>query len=170
MQCHIAHRQFTDYSALALVSTRAGTSTYAYATVARFKKGRGEGQTYYLLRAGRLQAEFASAIRVFWNRPRSGADLDNMVVSVNECDGRLPALHHGFWNLAVGHNDDQIAEVHEVRSGTVELDDTGASRTGDRVGGQAIAIVHVRNVDSLPGRNVRRVQQVLIDGDRTDVV
>ena len=93
-----------------------------------------------------------------------------MVVSVNECDGGLPAFHHGFWNLAVGHDDDQIAEVHEVRSGAVELDDTGASRTGDRVGGQAIAIVHIRNVDSLPGRNVRRVQQVLIDGDRTDVV
>src|SRR5690606_5779460 len=54
--------------------------------------------------------------------------------------------------------------------GTVQLEDTGAARAGDHVGGEPRPVIHVDNLDFLIGKEVGRVEQVLVHRQRTLIV
>ena len=73
-------------------------------------------------------------------------------------------------HLAVAHDDDLVADVYEVGGGTVQADDTAAGLAGDGVGLEAVAVVDVRDLDLLVLADAGGVQEVLVDGDGTDVV
>ena len=60
--------------------------------------------------------------------------------------------------------------MHEAGGGAVDADDARAALAGDRVRLQAGAVVDVDDVDELAGQQVGGVEQVLVDGDRADVV
>ena len=70
----------------------------------------------------------------------------------------------------VGHDDDRIAYVHQMRRGAVDADAARVAFAGNDVGLQARAVVVVHYLYALPGVNIRRFHKRLIDGDGTDVV
>ena len=90
---------------------------------------------------------------------------DDPVGLVDEDNGGLDLAHEGLGYLGVGHDDDEVADVYLVGGRTVELDGARATPSGNRVGGQAFAVVDVDDVNLLAGHNVRGVQQILVHGD-----
>ena len=63
-----------------------------------------------------------------------------------------------------------VAGGHEVRGGTVEADHAAARLAGDDVGLQARAALDVCHLDLLILEDACGVHEVLVDGDRPNVV
>ncbi|CAK7286794.1 hypothetical protein SGPA1_41054 [Streptomyces misionensis JCM 4497] len=80
----------------------------------------------------------------------------------------LPRL--GIGDLRIADDDHQIAGVHEMRGRPVDPDDTRAALTLDDVGLQPGAIGDVDDVHQLAGQQIRRVEQLRVDGHRSHVV
>jgi hypothetical protein len=82
----------------------------------------------------------------------------------------LNSLASSVVHLAVADQDDDVARVHEAGGGAVDADHAGAALAGDRVGLEAGAVGDVDDVHQLAGQQVGRVEEVLVDGHRADVV
>lgn len=93
-----------------------------------------------------------------------------LVVLVNEDDARVIILQLVLAEDAVADDDDQITRADQARSRAVDADDSGATVTSDGIGGQAIAIVDVNNVDLFAFKNVGGFHQIGVDGARANVV
>ncbi len=92
------------------------------------------------------------------------------VVGVDEDDVRLELLGLGGVHLAVADQDHDVAGVDQAGGGTVDADHAAAALAGDRVGLDPRAVGDVDDVDELAGQQVGGVEEVLVDGDRADVV
>jgi len=76
----------------------------------------------------------------------------------------------GVGHLGVGDEDDDVAGADQVGGGTVDANLARAALAGDDVGGQAVAVGAVADVDALAGQEVGGLEQVDVHGDGADVV
>jgi hypothetical protein len=74
----------------------------------------------------------------------------------------LPRLR--VFHLGIGGDDDRVAGVNQVRAGPVHADHAAAARPGQRVRHQPRAVRHVPHVNLFVRQNVRRVEQIRVDG------
>src|SRR5690606_13482039 len=101
---------------------------------------------------------------------RIGVQRNDPVVTVHMYHSGLVGARRLVVELGVGDQDDQIARVDEVRRRTVDADHASAARPRDDVCLESSAVGDVDNGDLFAGQQVGGVEEVLIDGDRTDIV
>ena len=83
---------------------------------------------------------------------------------------RLELLGLGGVHLAVADQDHDVAGVHQAGRGAVDAEHAAAALARDRVGLEPRAVGDVDDVHELAGQQVGGVEEVLVDGDRADVV
>lgn len=101
---------------------------------------------------------------------RIATDFELPIVLVDEDDARVIILQFLVAVLRVGDDDHQVAGVYQARGRPVYSDDAGAAFAGDRVGGQAVAVVDIDDVDLLTLEDICGFHQVRVDGARADIV
>ena len=101
---------------------------------------------------------------------RVEAGGEDPVVGVHEDHVRLELPGLGGVHLAVADEDHDVAGVHQPGRGAVDAEHAAAPLAGDRVGLEPRAVGDVDDVHELAGQQVGRVEQVLVDGHRADVV
>ena len=75
-----------------------------------------------------------------------------------------------FFHFGVRADDHAITDTRLVGGGAVDRDDAGAGFGANGVGGEALAVVYVPDVDLFVFLDVCRFEQVFIDGAGTLVV
>lgn len=73
---------------------------------------------------------------------------------------RLFGFHEG-----IGHDNDRVAYVHQMRRGAVDADAAAVPFAGNDVGLQPCAVVVVHYLYALAGKDICRFHKRLIDGD-----
>ena len=154
------------------------TTTSAVGRPAGLGRGQAAGEPAY----GRVHSRQASARAasdgdVAPDQPgaveglgRVEAGGQDLVVGVDEDHVRLELPGLGGLHLAVADQDHDVAGVHQPGRGAVDAEHAAAALAGDRVGLQPGAVGDVDDVHELAGQQVGGVEQVLVDGDRADVV
>ena len=80
------------------------------------------------------------------------------------------SLRLTFGIVGKARDDDQVPGFDVVRGGTVDLDHTGASGSGDDVGFEAGAAVDIPDVDVFVDGEIGGFDKVLVDRDAALVV
>lgn len=93
-----------------------------------------------------------------------------LILLVDEDDARAIILQLLCAVLRVRDDDHQVAGVYQARGRPVDSDDARSAFAGDRISGQAIAVVDVNDVDLLALENVRGLHQSRVDGARADIM
>ncbi len=82
----------------------------------------------------------------------------------------LCALASSMRHLRVGADDDLVADAGLAGRGAVEADDARAGLALDDVGGEALAVVDVVDLDVLVDEQTRLADQVSVDRERALIV
>src|SRR5213593_4737316 len=90
-------------------------------------------------------------------------DLFDAVALVEQHHFRLVLARRGLAHRRIGADDQQVTDMRLARRGTVERDRARAAWRLDDVGGEALAVLHVVEVDLLVLAHVGGVQQVFVD-------
>ena len=93
-----------------------------------------------------------------------------LVVLIHEDDAGVIILQVFWGELGITDDDHQVARADQARGGAIDADDTGSPLTGDHVGGQAIAVVDIHDVDLLPLEQIRGLHEVCINGAGAHIV
>ena len=101
---------------------------------------------------------------------RVAALLDDAVVAVDEHHAGFVGGELVRAELAVRDEDHRVADAHEVRGSAVDADAPLAARPFDDVGGEAVAVVDIDDVDLLPLEQVGGFHEVGRDRAGADVV
>jgi hypothetical protein len=93
------------------------------------------------------------------------ADLDDLVVLVDEDDLGLELVGLLGSQLRVGDDDDEVTGADESSRRPVDAEHPGAPLTLDRIGREAVAVVDVDDVDLLARAEAGGVHEVTVDGE-----
>ena len=98
------------------------------------------------------------------------AQLDLLVLFVDEDQLRLVLGHVFLVNLGKSRNDEQIAHAGATCCGAVDGNHAAATLALDSVGHKAFAVVDIPDMDLFVFGNIGSVQQVFINGAGAFVV
>lgn len=101
---------------------------------------------------------------------RVGAGFHLLILLVDEDDARAIIVQLLCAVLRISDDDHQVTRVYQARGRPVDSDDARPAFAGDRISGQAIAVVDVNDVDLLALENVRGLHQRGVDGARADIM
>ena len=99
-----------------------------------------------------------------------GAGFQLLVVLVDENYPRAVISQFFVAVLRIRDDDHQVTWVDEPRGRTIDSNDARPAFAGDRIRGQAIAVVDVNDVDLLALENVRGLHQSRVDGAGADIM
>src|SRR5471032_2952961 len=93
------------------------------------------------------------------------------VLFIDENEIRLPArLQFRLIDQRKRRNDHQVAQLRAARRRSIQRNHPAAALALDGVSRQALAVIHVPDVDLLVFKQIRGFQQVLVDGARAFVM
>lgn len=95
---------------------------------------------------------------------------DEAVVGSGEDDAGLEVLGLLKVHVGIGHDDDDVADLHLAGSSSVEADAATRARAFNNIGVETLAIHIVDDIDTLSGDESGSIHQVLVDGDAAHVV
>lgn len=98
-----------------------------------------------------------------------GADALDAVFVVHIDQRRLEISQFYLVVLAVGGDDEDVADGRFARGGTVDGDHAATALTADGVGGEAFAVVDIVDLDALVLFDVGGVEKVFVDRARAFV-
>jgi len=96
--------------------------------------------------------------------------LLHYVVVFGKYDRRLERLGLLKVHHRKRHDDDDIAHLHFARGGTVQADAPTSTLALDHISVETLPVVVVDNLNFLAGNKIRRVHQVLINGDTANII
>src|SRR6476646_1683445 len=97
-------------------------------------------------------------------------DLHDAIVAVDMNDPGLQCPRLGIVEYRIGHDDDDIAGMHQVRRSAVDTNHAGATRTGDDIGLDPGTVGVVDDRDLFAFEQIGGIEEISIDRDRPDIV
>jgi len=85
-------------------------------------------------------------------------------------DGGLEGLGFFGRHEGIGHDDNGVTDIDEVRRRAVDTDTTGVPFAGDDIGLNAGAVGIIHYLYTFAGKDICRFHEGLIDSDRADII